>query len=131
CVAAPPHTVRPPGYVPSPRVDDRGVIPAPGIGHDTAGLSALLSLARAFIANDVRPVGDILFVGTVGEEGRGDLRGVKYLCASHSDIDGFISIDGGGSGPAPVERFGISYMALGSKRYEIHFRGPGCPSWGG
>src|SRR5690606_8841398 len=84
----------------------------------------------AFIANDIRPVGDILFVGTVGEEGRGDLRGVKYLFASHSDIDGFISIDGGGSGPADIERFGISYMALGSKRYEIHFRGPGGHSWG-
>lgn len=123
-------TVFPPGYDPTPRIDERGVIHAPGIGDDTAGLTALLSLARAFIANDIRPVGDILFVGTVGEEGRGDLRGVKYLFASHSDIDGFISIDGGGSGPAPVERFGISYMALGSKRYEIHFRGPGGHSWG-
>src|SRR5690606_6759109 len=122
-------TVFPPGYDPTPRIDEEGVIHGPGIGDDTAGLTALLSLARAFIANDIRPVGDILFVGTVGEEGRGDLRGVKYLFASHSDIDGFISIDGGGSGPAPVERFGISYMALGSKRYEIHFRGPGGHSW--
>jgi len=81
-------TVFPPGYDPTPRIDERGVIHAPGIGDDTAGLTALLSLARAFIANDIRPVGDILFVGTVGEEGRGDLRGVKYLFASHSDIDG-------------------------------------------
>ncbi|WP_324668837.1 M20/M25/M40 family metallo-hydrolase [Geochorda subterranea] len=124
-------TVFPPGYDATPRIDEDGVIHAPGIGDDTAGLSALLSLARAFVSTGIRPVGDVLFVGTVGEEGRGDLRGVKYLFSSHADIDGFISIEGGGgSGRSPTESFRITYLALGSKRYEIYFRGPGGHSWG-
>lgn len=117
-VSAHMDTVFPPGYDPSPRIDEQGVIHAPGIGDDTAGLTALLSLARAFVECDIRPVGDIMFVSTVGEEGRGDLRGVKYLFASNPGIDGFISVDGSGSG-------NISYLALGSKRYEFRFVGPG------
>lgn len=116
-------TVFPPGYDPTPHIDANGVIHAPGIADDTAGLTALLSIARAFINHGITPVGDIMFMGTVGEEGRGDLRGVKYLFASNSDIDGFISVDGTGSGR-------ISYLGLGSKRYEFHFTGPGGHSWG-
>jgi tripeptide aminopeptidase len=71
-----------------------GKLFAPGIGDDTRGLAELLSMARAFNATAIKTVGDIYFVGTVGEEGLGDLRGVKALFRDIKDIDGFISIDG-------------------------------------
>jgi acetylornithine deacetylase/succinyl-diaminopimelate desuccinylase-like protein len=99
-----------------------GVILAPGIGDDSRGLAALLSLLQAMNANDIRTVGDVLFVGTVGEEELGNLRGVKALFRDHTDIDGFISIDGLG-----ITR--IVNQATGSHRYEMIFRGPGGHSF--
>jgi len=71
-----------------------GKLYAPGIGDDTRGLVELLSMIRAFNATGIKTVGDIYFVGTVGEEGLGDLRGVKALFRDHKDLDCFISIDG-------------------------------------
>jgi tripeptide aminopeptidase len=71
-----------------------GAVIAPGIGDDSRGLAALLSLVKVMNANEIATVGDILFVGTVGEEELGNLRGVKALFRDHTDIDGFISIDG-------------------------------------
>jgi tripeptide aminopeptidase len=71
-----------------------GIILAPGIGDDSRGLVALLSLIKALNANAIATVGDLMLVGTVGEEELGNLRGVKALFRDHADIDGFISIDG-------------------------------------
>jgi tripeptide aminopeptidase len=99
-----------------------GVILAPGIGDDSRGLAALLSLIQAMNANQIATVGDVLFVGTVGEEELGNLRGVKALFRDHADIDGFISIDGLG-----ITR--IVNQATGSHRYEMIFRGPGGHSF--
>src|SRR3954454_23510470 len=99
-----------------------GVILAPGIGDDARGLAALLSLIQAMNANQIATVGDVLFVGTVGEEELGNLRGVKALFREHADIDGFISIDGLG-----ITR--IVNQATGSHRYEMIFRGPGGHSF--
>jgi acetylornithine deacetylase/succinyl-diaminopimelate desuccinylase-like protein len=99
-----------------------GVILAPGIGDDSRGLAALLSLIQAMNANQIATVGDVLFVGTVGEEELGNLRGVKALFRDHSDIDGFISIDGLG-----ITR--IVNQATGSHRYEMIFHGPGGHSF--
>jgi tripeptide aminopeptidase len=99
-----------------------GVILAPGIGDDSRGLAALLSLIQAMNANDIKTVGDVLFVGTVGEEELGNLRGVKALFRDHADIDGFISVDGLG-----ITR--IVNQATGSHRYEMIFRGPGGHSF--
>src|SRR6202171_5695082 len=70
-----------------------GVILAPGIGDDSRGLAALLSLIKSINANGIATVGDVMFVGTVGEEELGNLRGVKALFRDHADIDGFISGD--------------------------------------
>src|SRR3954470_21891686 len=61
-----------------------GVILAPGIGDDSRGLAALLSLIKSINANEVATVGDVMFVGTVGEEELGNLRGVKALFRDHS-----------------------------------------------
>src|SRR5215212_6681787 len=99
-----------------------GVIVAPGIGDDSRGLAALLSLIKCINTNDLATVGDVMFVGTVGEEELGNLRGVKALFRDHSDIDGFISIDGLG-----ITR--VVNQATGSHRYEMIFRGPGGHSF--
>ena len=94
-----------------------------GIGDDTRGLVELLAVLRAMDANALSTVGDVLFVGTVGEEELGDLRGVKALFRDHPDIDGFISLDG--------DRIGrIVNRATGSHRYEAIFKGPGGHSFG-
>ena len=102
--------------------EKNGVILAPGIGDDSRGLAALLSLIKCINANELATVGDVMFVGTVGEEELGNLRGVKALFRDHSDIDGFISIDGLG-----ITR--VVNQATGSHRYEMVFKGPGGHSF--
>jgi acetylornithine deacetylase/succinyl-diaminopimelate desuccinylase-like protein len=99
-----------------------GVVLAPGIGDDSRGLAALLSLLKCLNANDITTVGDVMFVGTVGEEELGNLRGVKALFRDHADIDGFISIDGMG-----ISR--VVNQGTGSHRYEMIFKGPGGHSF--
>src|SRR4051812_19017216 len=99
-----------------------GAILAPGIGDDSRGLAALLSLIKSMNENEIATVGDIMFVGTVGEEELGNLRGVKALFRDHTDIDGFISIDGLG-----ITR--IVNQGTGSHRYEMIFKGPGGHSF--
>jgi tripeptide aminopeptidase len=99
-----------------------GVINAPGIGDDSRGLAALLSLFKAMNENGISTVGDLLVVGTVGEEELGNLRGVKALFRDHKDIDGFISIDGLG-----ISR--VVNQSTGSHRYEMIFKGPGGHSF--
>lgn len=98
---------------------------APGIGDDTRGLSMVLAVLRAMNAAEIKTTADVLFVGTVGEEGLGDLRGVKHLFREESalKIDSWISIDGGDIGR-------INNGALGSLRYKAVFEGPGGHSWG-
>ncbi|MFS8638313.1 MAG: M20/M25/M40 family metallo-hydrolase [Gemmatimonadota bacterium] len=97
---------------------------APGIADDTWGLVAVLQTLRALEAAGIETQADILFIGTVGEEGLGDLRGVKQLFGPGGPkIDAFISIDGTGD-----ER--IVNQALGSRRYRVTYKGPGGHSWG-
>ena len=99
---------------------------AAGIGDDTAGLAAVLAVVRAMAAAGISTVADILFIGNVGEEGPGDLRGVKYLFREgpyRDRIARFISVESGGQAT-------ITNGALGSKRYRVAFRGPGGHSYG-
>jgi acetylornithine deacetylase/succinyl-diaminopimelate desuccinylase-like protein len=97
---------------------------APGIGDDTRGLAMVLAVLRTMNAYDIQTEADVLFVGTVGEEGLGDLRGVKYLFREGGPkIDSWISIDGGELGR-------VNNKGLGSLRYRVIFRGPGGHSWG-
>ncbi|MBA3514800.1 MAG: M20/M25/M40 family metallo-hydrolase [Pyrinomonadaceae bacterium] len=98
---------------------------APGISDDGCGLVALLAIARALDVARIMTDGSILFVGTVGEEGAGNLRGVRYLFGKGEwarRIDAFISFDGGG-----IDR--ITNGALGSRRYRVRLRGTGGHSW--
>ena len=97
---------------------------APGIGDDTRGLAMLISMLKAMNKAGIQTKKDLLFVGTVGEEGLGDLRGMKYLFnESGLDIDSWIAIDGGSLGR-------ISNAGLGSKRYKLLIKGKGGHSWG-
>jgi tripeptide aminopeptidase len=107
------------------RVEVRGdTLFAPGIGDDTRGLAMLLSIVRALNAAEIETEADILFVGSVGEEGIGDLRGVKHIFREDGPgVDAWISIDGGAIGR-------ISNQGLGSYRYRVTFIGPGGHSWG-
>jgi tripeptide aminopeptidase len=97
---------------------------APGIGDDTRGLVVVLTVLRAMEEAGIRTARDVWFVGTVGEEGLGDLRGVKHLFREDGPaIGGFISVDGSGGGR-------VVHRALGSRRYRVTFAGPGGHSWG-
>ena len=99
---------------------------APGVGDDTRGLALMLSVIRAMNAAKFETRSDILFVGNVGEEGEGDLRGVKYLLrkGKYKDrIKQFLAIDGG-------EQGSITRGGVGSKRYRVTFKGPGGHSYG-
>jgi tripeptide aminopeptidase len=103
---------------------DGAVLRAPGIGDDGRGLAVLLAVVRAMNQAKIQTPGSITFVGTVGEEGLGDLRGVKYLFneGMKGQIDRFVSIDGTG--------LGITHIAVGSLRYRVTFKGPGGHSYG-
>lgn len=97
---------------------------APGIGDDCRGLAAVLAVARAMKSSNVQTAGTVYFVGTVGEEGPGNLRGVRALFAGElkGKIDYFISVDGTG--------FGATSGAVGSNRYRVSYKGPGGHSYG-
>ena len=99
---------------------------APGVGDDTRSLAVLLAYARAMDAAKIRTRSDILFVGDVGEEGPGDLRGTRYLFGKgrYKDrIKAFFSMDG-------LEPQRVTYGAVGSRRYRVAFHGPGGHSYG-
>lgn len=96
---------------------------APGINDDTRGLTVVLTLLKAMHQTKLRTDADILFIGTTGEEGLGDLRGVKQLFNSNLKIDSYISVDGGALGD-------VVYGAVGSRRYRITFKGEGGHSYG-
>lgn len=97
---------------------------APGIGDDCRGLAVVLAVARQMVKSGIKTPGTITFVGNVGEEGLGDLRGVKFLFNEglKDKVDRFVSIDGTG--------LGITHRAVGSLRYRVTFKGPGGHSFG-
>ena len=122
-------------------VERRGQrLEGPGISDNARGLAALVAIAEAMVVTRVRTARRVLFAATVGEEGSGDLRGVKYLLNGtsgnpkglpdgrgeggrvHPTPAAFIALDGAG-----LER--VVHRALGSKRYRVTFRGPGGHSW--
>lgn len=95
----------------------------PGIGDDCRGLAVLMVVAKAMAAASVNTPGTIYFVANVGEEGPGDLRGVKHLFANPpAKIDYFVAVDGTG--------LGLTSAAVGSNRYRVSYKGPGGHSYG-
>ncbi|MHA2090970.1 MAG: M20/M25/M40 family metallo-hydrolase [Candidatus Kariarchaeaceae archaeon] len=115
-----------PEEVPIKVIREADKLSAPGVGDDSRGLAVILGLAR--LVKEISTKYPILFVATVGEEGIGDLRGVKHLffADEHQPIHpvrAFITIDGTGTTKVVNE-------AVGSKRYRVHFKGPGGHSYG-
>ncbi|MCH7892276.1 MAG: M20/M25/M40 family metallo-hydrolase, partial [Gemmatimonadetes bacterium] len=104
---------------------DGDVLRAPGISDDARGLAALVAVARALSKAGITTRRPILFAATVGEEGSGDLRGVRHLFGSGgvaAAAAGFISLDGAG----------MKYVVtrgLGARRFRVVLRGPGGHSW--
>jgi len=98
---------------------------APGISDNAAGLAALLAIARALRAGAVRTKAGLVFLATVGEEGRGDLRGVRHFFDHHPlarSVEAFVAIDG--AVPGRIVNVGVR-----CRRFELIFRGPGGHSW--
>ena len=103
---------------------DGAVLKGPGIGDDCRGLAVLLGMIAALDDAHVETPGTITFVADVGEEGLGDLRGMKELfgVTLKGRIDKFVSIDGIG--------LGLTHIGVGSNRYRVTFKGPGGHSYG-
>jgi tripeptide aminopeptidase len=98
---------------------------APGIADDTRALAVVLSVLKTVEKTGIETDADVLFIGAVGEEGQGDLRGVKNLFSTNGPgkIDTYIAVDGTGVN-------GITHRGLGSHRYRITFKGLGGHSSG-
>jgi tripeptide aminopeptidase len=108
------------------KVAGDGRMLGPGVSDNGAGLSALLALAAAWAAAPPLcnlPLAPVL-VANVGEEGEGNLCGMRYLCrpACAARFRAFVVLDG-----PNTDR--ITCRALGSRRFEVHFTGPGGHSW--
>jgi tripeptide aminopeptidase len=103
---------------------DGNTLHGPGIGDDCRGLAVLVTIVRALKEANVKTPGTITFVANVGEEGLGDLRGVKQLFNDtlKDQIDRFVSIDGTG--------LSLTRIGVGSHRYRVTFKGPGGHSFG-
>lgn len=110
--------------------DDIAVAPdgkllGPGVSDNGAGLVALLAIAKALKSQPRLESfwGRLLFVANVGEEGEGNLSGMRSLCKNATPpIDTFLVLDGAATSH-------ITVQALGSRRYEVTFTGPGGHSW--
>jgi tripeptide aminopeptidase len=100
-----------------------GRLHAPGIADDTRGLAVLLSWLKVLHDNKVQTVGDLLFVGNVGEEELGNLRGMKAIFRDHLDIDGMVGLE-----PSPPGA--VLVLGTASHRHEVTFQGPGGHSFG-
>ncbi len=95
---------------------------APGIGDNTSGCRALLQLMRCFNESGVETEGDVLFVGTVGEEGNGDIRGAKFMVNGDRQVDGYIAIDSFSEGV-------VVNGGVGCHRWRVNIAGPGGHSF--
>jgi acetylornithine deacetylase/succinyl-diaminopimelate desuccinylase-like protein len=100
------------------------LLKGPGIGDDCRGLAVMLAVIGGLNEAHVETPGTITFVADVGEEGLGDLRGMKSLFfdSLKGQIDKFVSVDGTG--------LGITHIGVGSNRYKVTFKGPGGHSYG-
>jgi len=97
----------------------------PGISDNAAGVIAVLAVASALRKAQIRPATNIVFIGNVGEEGEGNLRGMRHIFSTapwKDAIQSLLVIDGAGTDTHVTQ-------ALGSRRFEITFRGPGGHSW--
>ncbi len=123
-VAAHLDTVFPEGTPVKVTREKSGLLRGPGISDNCRGLAVIVGAVRALNAARVQTAGPVTFVANVGEEGLGDLRGVKALFTDtlKGQIDRFVSIDGGS--------LYVTNVGVGSHRYRVTFKGPGGHSFG-
>jgi acetylornithine deacetylase/succinyl-diaminopimelate desuccinylase-like protein len=118
-------TVFPPGTSTANVRRENDRLYGPGISDNASGVVALLAMARAMEAAQLRTFAPILFIGNVGEEGEGDLRGMRHIFADRTlreRIGAMLVLDGAGTDTVVTQ-------ALGSRRFEVTVRGPGGHSW--
>jgi acetylornithine deacetylase/succinyl-diaminopimelate desuccinylase-like protein len=97
----------------------------PGVSDNGAGITAMLAVASVLCSSRIRHDLSFVFIGNVGEEGEGDLRGMRHVFQTlrwRDSIDYSVIVDGAGSDTVVAE-------ALGSRRFEVTIRGPGGHSW--
>lgn len=126
CVLLSAHmdTVFPAGTPIAPKVDQQRLA-APGACDNGAGIAGMLAIASALLDAGLHPACDIVFAGNVGEEGDGDLRGMRHIyqhAAFRESIEAHIVLDGAGENVAITQ-------ALGSQRHRVSITGPGGHSW--
>lgn len=102
---------------------DGDTLHGPGVGDNTVAVATVAMLKEAFEKLGVTPAIDIVVTGNVGEEGLGDLRGMKAVCAALPDMVGAIAVEGHALG-------GVTHDAVGSRRYRVTVTGLGGHSWG-
>lgn len=108
----------------TPVVRERGRLIGRGVGDNSLGIAALLGVAETLKNYPVEDIGDILFAANVGEEGRGDLRGIRRLVKDYAaDFDAFLAVEG-----HSLNR--IQVQGVASLRYEVAVETDGGHSWG-
>jgi tripeptide aminopeptidase len=95
----------------------------PGVGDNSVAVAAAIKLAELFRIAGEAPAVDVLLTGNVGEEGLGNLRGIREVLASRSDIGAVVALEGHNLGR-------VTHVAVGSRRFRITVKGPGGHSWG-
>jgi tripeptide aminopeptidase len=95
----------------------------PGVGDNSVAVAAAIKLAELFRIAGEAPAVDVLLTGNVGEEGLGNLRGIREVLASRSDIGAVVALEGHNLGR-------VTHVAVGSRRFRIAVKGPGGHSWG-
>ena len=102
---------------------DGAYLCGPGIGDNSTGVGGLLALARTMFEHDLTPAADVWFVSNVGEEGLGDLRGMRAVVERFGRNAIYLVVEGGLFGQ-------ISHAAIGVQRFRVEARTPGGHSWG-
>ena len=100
-----------------------GRLAGPGIGDNSLAVASVLSLPQLFARADLKPAVDILITGNVGEEGLGNLRGIREVMTSYPEVGAVIALEGHNLGR-------VTHVAVGSRRYRVKATGPGGHSWG-
>lgn len=100
-----------------------GRLAGPGIGDNSLAVASALSLNAVFASAGMKPAVDVLITGNVGEEGLGNLRGIREVMKNHPEVGAVIALEGHNLGR-------VTHVAVGSRRYRVTAVGPGGHSWG-
>lgn len=100
-----------------------GRLAGPGVGDNSVAVAAATKLAELFRIADETPAVDVLLTGNVGEEGLGNLRGIREVLSTRPGVGAVVALEGHNLGR-------VTHVAVGSRRFRISAVGPGGHSWG-